>query len=181
MLTRVEEIKLLAQCALADNRDAFGRLVEAYRADITRFLLNLTFGDAALSDDLAQEAFIKAYLSIRGFKGLSKFRTWLYRIAYNEYYAWLRRRHEERLDDYGQLAGSLSDPAPGNCDDKMDVQAAIRQLTDAQRAVVALFYIDDLPINKIAQITGMPTGTVKSHLSRAKAKLAQLLTNDETE
>ena len=167
MLTRVEEIKLLAQCALADNRDAFGRLVEAYRADITRFLLNLTFGDAALSDDLAQETFIKAYLSIRGFKGLSKFRTWLYRIAYNEYYAWLRRR--------------LPDTPPGNCDDKMDVQAAMRQLTDAQRAVVVLFYIDDLPINKIAQITGMPTGTVKSHLSRAKAKLAQLLTNDETE
>ena len=141
MLTRVEEIKLLAQCALADNRVAFGRLVEAYRTDITRFFLNLTLGDHALSDDLAQETFIKAYLNVRGFKGLSKFRTWLYRIAYNEYYS---------------------------------------HLTDRQRAVVALFYIDDLPINKIAQITGMPVGTVKSHLSRAKAKLAQILKTDET-
>ena len=99
MLSRVEEIKLIARCALADNRDAFGQLVEAYRSDVTRFLLNLTMGDDALSDDLAQETFIKAYLGIRSFKGISRLRTWLYRIAYNEYYSWLRKRHEERLDD----------------------------------------------------------------------------------
>lgn len=176
MLTRVEEIKLLAQCALADNRVAFGRLVEAYRTDITRFFLNLTLGDHALSDDLAQETFIKAYLNIRGFKGLSKFRTWLYRIAYNEYYIWLRKKHEERLDNNTYDIGSTD---TGN-ETKIDVQAAMQSLTDKQRAIVTLFYINDLPINKIAQITGMPTGTIKSHLSRAKAKLAQILITDET-
>ena len=176
MLTRVEEIKLLAQCALADNRVAFGRLVEAYRTDITRFFLNLTLGDHALTDDLAQETFIKAYLNIRGFKGLSKFRTWLYRIAYNEYYIWLRKKHEERLDNNTYDIGSTDTGS----ETKIDVQAAMQSLTDKQRAIVTLFYINDLPINKIAQITGMPTGTIKSHLSRAKAKLAQILITDET-
>ena len=180
-MNRLNDMALVAQALMFHNNRAFDQLVRKYQSPVRRFFLHQTCGDEPLSDDLAQETFIKAYLSIRGFKGLSKFRTWLYRIAYNEYYAWLRRRHEERLDDYGQFASCLPDTPPGNCDDKMDVQAAMRQLTDAQRAVVALFYIDDLPINKIAQITGMPTGTVKSHLSRAKAKLAQLLTNDETE
>ena len=176
MLTRVEEIKLLAQCALTDNRAAFGQLVEAYRTDIIRFFLNLTLGNHALSDDLAQETFIKAYLNIRGFKGLSKFRTWLYRIAYNEYYAWLRGRHEERLDDNAYDIGSTDT----DNETKIDVQAAMQSLNDKQRAIVTLFYINDLPISKIAQITGMPTGTIKSHLSRAKAKLAQILITDET-
>ncbi len=178
MLTKVEEIKLLAQCVLADNRDAFGRIVEAYRNDIVRFFLNLTLGNDALSDDLAQETFIKAYLSIRSFKGMSRFRTWLYRIAYNEYYAWLRKRHEERLDADMPVDNLLSERAEAVNEAAIDVQTAMRLLTEQQRVVVTLFYIDDLPVRKIVDITGMPSGTVKSHLSRAKARLAQLLENN---
>ena len=87
MLSKFDEMKLIARCALGDDRRAFGTLVEAYQTEIRRFFLNITFGDAALSDDLAQETFIKAYTSIRSFKGLSKFSTWLYRIAYNEFYS----------------------------------------------------------------------------------------------
>lgn len=176
MLSRVEEIKLIARCALADNRDAFGQLVEAYRSDVTRFLLNLTMGDDALSDDLAQETFIKAYLGIRSFKGLSRLRTWLYRIAYNEYYSWLRKRHEERLDDDNGINDTAEAPTSEElAGTKIDVQTAMQSLSRQQRAVVTLFYIEDLPIKKISEITGIPTGTVKSHLSRAKVKLAQLL------
>ena len=73
MLSRLDEIRLLSQCALADNRDAFGRLVEAYQPRVRRFLLNLTMGDEMLTDDLSQETFIKAYVGIRSFKGLSSF------------------------------------------------------------------------------------------------------------
>ena len=98
MLNRFEELKLVAKCTLTDDRDAFGKLVEAYQSDIRRFFLNLT-GDACLSDDLAQETFIKAYISIGSFMGLARFKTWIYRIAYNEFYDWTRKRKEERLDD----------------------------------------------------------------------------------
>ncbi len=176
MITKVEEIKLLAQCVLADNRDAFGRLVDAYRPDIMRFFLNLTLGDGALSDDLAQETFIKAYLSIRSFKGLAQFRTWLYRIAYNEYYSWLRKRHEDRIDEENMPAESMLDErSNGIREAQIDVQIAMQSLSRQQRAVVTLFYIEDQPIKKISEITGMPAGTVKSHISRAKAKLTQLL------
>ena len=178
MLNKVEEIKLLARCVLGDNRDAFGQIVEAYRSDITRFFLNLTMGDDALSDDLAQETFIKAYLGIRSFKGLSKFRTWLYRIAYNEDYAYRRKRHEEHFDDNNPSDNLLADNHNAN-DASIDVHRAMQSLSEQQRAVVTLFYIEDLPIRKISEIKGLPSGTIKSHLSRAKAKLAQLLENDE--
>ena len=91
MLTRVEELKLISQVALSDNRRAFARLVDAYQSTVRGFFLNLTAGDYALSDDLAQETFLKAYTNIRSFKGLSKFKTWLLRIAYNEFYSYVRK------------------------------------------------------------------------------------------
>lgn len=174
MLTKIEEIRLIAQCAISDNREAFGRLVEAYQPDIRRFFLHLTGGDTWLSDDLAQDTFIKAYTGIRGFRGLSKFRTWLYRIAYNEFYSHIRRLRPESADDPPDVAD------PGECrpDIDIDVEAALRTLTPAERAVVTLFYIEDRPIKEVAAIMGMPEGTVKSHISRARPKLTEFLGNN---
>ena len=64
-MNKLDEIRLISRCILSDDRQAFGELVEAYQPSLRRFLLNLTLGDTALSDDLAQETFIKAYCSIR--------------------------------------------------------------------------------------------------------------------
>lgn len=177
MLTRIEELKLVARCTLLDDRRAFGRLVEEYQTGIRRFLLNLC-GDPPLSEDLAQETFLKAYMAIRTFRGLSGFRTWLYRIACNEFYSWSRKRREELCPDDGRgttPADSLPDETPDSTDTRMDVQRAIRSLGDAERTAVVLFYMEDKPVKEIAAIMSMPEGTVKSHLSRAKAHLAQLL------
>lgn len=178
MLSKFDELKLIARCALGDDRSAFGTLVEAYQTDIRRFFLNLTFGDASLSDDLAQETFIKAYTSIRSFKGLSKFSTWLYRIAYNEFYSYTRKRQEERLDDNEKAI--YSDDQLGSYEDssnsRLDINTALRTLNDIERTVVTLFYLQDVPIKKIIEITDLPEGTIKSHLSRARNKMAQVLT-----
>ena len=95
MLSRVEELKLISQVALSDNRRAFAQLVDAYQSTVRNFFLNLTAGDYALSDDLAQETFIKVYTNIRSFKGLSKFKTWMLRNAYNEFYSDTRKMREE--------------------------------------------------------------------------------------
>ena len=97
MLSKLDEIRLLSQCALADNRDAFGRLVEAYQPRVRRFLLNLTTGDEMLTDDLAQETFIKAYVNITKFRGMASFSTWLMRIAYNVFYDEVRKRKVETV------------------------------------------------------------------------------------
>ena len=176
MLSKFDELKLLAQCALGDDRRAFGALVEAYQNEIRRFFLNLTFGDVSLSDDLAQETFIKAYTSIRSFKGLSKFSTWLYRIAYNEFYSYSRRQHEERLLE--GIHSHLDEPITSHedcSDSRIDINTALQRLNATERTIVTLFYLQDVPIKKIREITDIPEGSIKSHLSRARAKMEQVL------
>ena len=174
MLSRLDEIKLLSQCALADNRDAFGRLVEAYQPRVRRFLLNLTMGDDMLTDDLAQETFIKAYVGIRGFKGLSSFGTWLYRIAYNEFYSHTRKHVEDHVDDIAAM-GEVSTAANDAIEASMTVQEALARLNDNERVAVTLFYIEDQPLKQVAKIMQMPEGSVKSLIHRCKAKMRQFI------
>ncbi len=181
MLTRVEELKLIAKCALADDRRAFGTLVEEYQSGVRHFLLNLTLGDASLSDDLAQETFLKAYTNIRSFKGLSKFSTWLYRIAYNEFYSYTRKRKEERIDEDENISNIGGDEQIGTYEEgsnaQMDVNKAMKVLSEVERSVITLYYMEDQPLKKISEITSLPEGTIKSHLSRAREKMSKVLKN----
>ena len=176
MLSKLDEIRLLSQCALADNRDAFGQLVEAYQPRVRRFLLNLTMGDEMLTDDLAQETFIKAYVGIRSFKGMSAFGTWLYRIAYNEFYSHVRKHHEEHVDDMARI-GKVSTAATDAIDASMTVQEALTRLNDNERIAVTLFYIEDQPLKQVAKIMQLPEGSVKSLIHRAKGKMKQFIDN----
>ena len=176
MLSRLDEIKLLSQCALADNRDAFGRLVEAYQPRVRRFLLNLTMGDEMLTDDLSQETFIKASMGIRSFKGLSSFGTWLYRIAYNEFYSHIRKHSEDHVEDISRL-GEASTAVSDAIDASMTVQEALTQLGDNERVAITLFYIEDQPLKQVAKIMQMPEGSVKSLIHRGKAKMRQFIDN----
>jgi RNA polymerase sigma-70 factor (ECF subfamily) len=173
MISKWEEIRLIAQCIAGDNRQAFEQLVNEYKDGLRRFLLNLTLGDASLTDDLAQETFIKAYLSLRSFKGVARFKTWLYRIAYNEYYAHLRKNTKLRLDDSVPIIDT-SESSENASDANMDVQRCLHALNETERSIVLLFYMDDRPLKEIAAIMQMPEGTVKSHLSRSKAKMAKV-------
>ena len=186
VLSKVEELKLIARCTLGDDRRAFGTLVEAYQPEVRRFFLNLTLGDEALSDDLAQETFIKAYLNVRSFRGLARFSTWLYRIAYNEFCTWQRKTQHEASamfndddvtddDDYFDADGSHSCSTADSVEARIDVWQCMKLLSEAERTVITLFYIQDYPLKKIVEITGMPVGTVKSYISRGKAKLARVM------
>lgn len=173
MLSRFEELKLIARCIAADDRDAFGRLVTEYEGGLRRFLLNLTGNDAALTDDLSQDTFLKAYLSIRSFKGISKFKTWLYRIAYNEFVDYRRRNLVVTVTDEEMPERLVDSVAPS--DAKIDLERCIAALNDIEKSIVLLFYVEDMPIKKVADITGCPEGTVKSYLSRARAKMADVI------
>lgn len=172
MLTRFDELRLIARCVATDDRNAFGQLVEAYQPELRRFLLNLTLGNAALTDDLAQETFLKAYISIRGFKGLSKFKTWLYRIAYNEFYTHMRQIHEERENPIE--AQGYTAVVHDATDARIDAEKCLAALNEKERSIVLLFYLEDQPIKKIADIMSMPQGSIKSILSRARVKMAKV-------
>ena len=100
-MEKTEDMMWVARCVLLDDRKAFASLVDKYQSRVKRFFLNLTGGDESLSDDLAQETFIKVYYHLRSYKGLSSFSTWLFRVAYNLYYdEWRKRgdRYIESLD-----------------------------------------------------------------------------------
>ena len=88
------DISLVAQVVVFHNTRAFDQLVKKYQSPVRRFFLHQTCGDSELSDDLAQDTFIKAYTNIASFKNLSSFSTWLYRIAYNVFYDYIRSRKE---------------------------------------------------------------------------------------
>jgi len=155
------------------NLRAFDKLVMKYQSPIRRFFLNQTLGDEALSDDLAQECFIKAYSNIGQFKGLSSFSTWLYRIAYNVYYDHVRRNKMTMDIDSNEVkklyAGNSS------VTEQIDIYKALELLSDTERTCITLQLMEGQPIDKISEITHLPQGTVKSHLSRGKQKLATYL------
>lgn len=169
----LNDISLVAQVAVFHNERAFNTLVVKYQSSIRQFFLSQTLGDEQLSDDLAQDTFIKAYTHIASFKGLANFSTWLYRIAYNVLYDY-RRTHKMTsgmdVPDVSRRSAESSDSAM-----KMDIYEALKLLKPDERTCITLQLMDGQPIDNITKITGMAEGTVKSHLSRGKKKLANYL------
>lgn len=173
-MSQLNDISLVAQVVVFKNTKAFDQLVKKYQSPIRRFFLNQTCGDSELSDDLAQETFIKAYTSIATFKNLSSFSTWLYRIAYNVFYDYIRSRKETSDLDTREI-DAINCTEQENLGQKMDVYESLKTLKEVERTCITLFYMEDVSIDKIAGIVGIPVGTVKSHLSRGKEKLSTYL------
>ena len=172
-MAQIDDLSLVTQVAVFHNKRAFDRLVVKYQSPIRRFFLNQTLGDAQLSDDLAQDTFVKAYTCIGQFKGLSSFSTWLYRIAYNVLYDHTRSR--KQTEDIDQPSVARRSCAFVDSNLKMDIYDALDILSPAERSCITLQLMEGQPIDKISEITGMADGTVKSHLSRGKQKLANYL------
>ncbi len=175
-MKETNDISLVSQVAIFHDRAAFNRLVVKYQSPIRRFFLHQTLGDRQLSDDLAQDTFIKAYVNIAKFQGKAAFSTWLYRIACNVLYDYHRRLHP--TDDLSSLEATRHNTEHASANTKIDVYDALRRLGDKERTCVTLQLVDGYPIDKIAEITGMAVGTVKSHLFRGKEKLTTFLKNN---
>lgn len=179
-MVNIADISLVTQVAVLGNRRAFDKLVVKYQSPVRRFFLHQTGGDSQLSDDLAQDTFIKAYTNIRQFRGTAQFSTWLMRIAYNVFYDYKRKKAplnlpegESSLTD--SVGKSLLSEGFREAPLKMDIHAALAILKQEERTCITLQLIDGYPIDEIAKIMDMPQGTVKSHLSRGKEKLANYL------
>lgn len=173
-MSPLSDIALVAQVVVFNNKRAFDTLVKKYQSPVRRFFLHQTLGDEELSDDLAQETFIKAYTHLTSFKNMSNFGTWLYRIAYNVFYDYIRTRKETTgLEDWEANVDCRTEQAPVG--EAIDIYRGLSTLKEEERTCITLFYMEDLSIDKISGITGMPSGTVKSHLSRGKEKLAHFL------
>ncbi len=171
-MDKITDISLVAKVVAFNDRKAFDSLVRKYQEPVRRFFLSQTLGDKPLSDDLAQDTFVKAYTRIGSFRGMSGFSTWLYRIAYNVLYDY-RRAHKETEDM--ELARGKRSEASADSGLKMDIYEALKQLRDDERTCITLQLMEGQTLSGIVHITGMTEGTVKSNLSRGKHKLAAYL------
>ncbi|MBD5255059.1 MAG: sigma-70 family RNA polymerase sigma factor [Barnesiella sp.] len=174
MLSRIEELKLIARCVTLDDHRAFARLVDAYSPALRRYIFNMTLGDASLTDDIAQNTFIKAYTSLKSFRCAARFSTWLYTIASRELADHRRRRSEMPSEDLSTAPDSVSDPHRST-ELRHDLMEAMKTLNDNERAAILLYYLEDRPLKDVARITGRPEGSVKASIHRAKQKMSHFL------
>lgn len=173
-MMQTDDIKLVAQVLLTRNTRAFDALVRKYQSPVRRFFLHQTCGDRELSNDLAQDTFVRAFTGLSGFKGMAGFSTWLYRIAYNVFYDYLRSRKETDDLDVVQADARCAVEQP-DFGQQTDIYQALARLSEKERTCITLFYMEELSIDKIAGITSLPPNTVKSHLRRGKEKMAAYL------
>ena len=154
------------------TQERFISLVRTEQEPLRRFLLALCGGDAALADDIAQDALVRAYVASGSFLGLSKFSTWLFRIAYNCYIDHCRKAKP----DQAPVEDALNIQSEDSSDAAFRYQQlyqALERIPEKEKAAISLFYFEDLSIKEIATILGIPQGTVKYHLSMGRTHLKQ--------
>ncbi len=178
-MTEPSDGDVVAQ-ALGGNPDAFATLVERYDRAVYH-LAYRTVRDVEEARDATQEAFFKAYRSLHTFKPGAKFSTWIFAIAYHACCDRLNRRKRYSNEEMPERA----DPGPGPegqavaLDEARRLRAAIDALPEKYRAVVTLYHLQGHQYEEIAQVLGLPMGTVKTHLFRAKEQLRKLLSASE--
>lgn len=176
--TDVEDDDLVRR-ASSGGTDAFGELVRRHEPRIRALLMRLTRGDRVLTEDLTQEAFLRAYRGLPGFEGRSRFSTWVHRIAY---FAFLN--HRNRVPTHARLPEGFENMAiapegelsPAHSDLRRDMAAAVESLPDRYRTVIELHFMRHVPYRDIADELNLPLGTVKTQLFRAKAMLRDRMT-----
>ena len=155
--------------------DAFEDLVRQYQADVWRFAFQLT-RDRALAEDVTQDAFLRAFRFLKGFRGDSRFSSWLFRIARNCAIDTMRSRRE-------QLEAEQPDRAiPSGVEYRVELQAALDAVGEDHREPFLLIEVFGLSYQETADVLGVRVGTVKSRMHRArKAMIGALASDDEGE
>ena len=170
----------LAARAQRGDQGAFEALVRRHQSSVLNIAWRIV-GDPEGAQDVAQEAFVKAYRELHRFRGEAAFGTWLYRITVNEARLYLRsqRRRQVRWErQRDEVAREAALPQASTEDEVADgmgpLVALLQELPEKQRGALALFYLQELSVEQIAQAVGAPSGTVKAWLSRGRDKLRRL-------
>jgi len=187
------EVGLVEQCRRGDAQ-AFARLVALHEGMVFNLAARL-LGDPEEARDVAQEVFLQVYRTLGRFEGRSSLKTWIYRIVVNQSrnrQRWWRRRRRDRscpIDaltpaDEARLGEHI--PHAEGPEERLErreraraVQSALLHLSFAHRAVLLLREVEGLSCDEIAGTLGLPAGTVKSRLSRARDALRSALAGHE--
>lgn len=181
---------ILVKRAQNGDLDAYDELVRRYQERIYNVIYNMT-ANRDITDDLAQETFIKAFRALKSFKGDSSFYTWLYRIAINKTLNYIKKQKEGismslndmdiNVEHHPDIVSLISDKTPlreislNELQEKLN--AALLKLSEKHRLVVVLHDIEGMPHDEIAKILDCNSGTVRSRLFYARQQLQQLLSD----
>ena len=151
------------------TREVFIAHVEREQEALRGFLLALCCGNKGDADDLAQDALVKAYLSLAGYQDKGKFRPWLFKIAYNTFLNHKAScRTMESIDEARTLIGGTE---ADSSFEHQDLYLALRTLPPKERSAITLYYMNGYSIKEIATITDTSQDAVKQQLSRGRDKL----------
>lgn len=170
-----EEARLIG-LARGGDFSAFGRLVDQHQAAVRAFLRRAT-GNYADADDLAQEAFARTWEVLHRFDGSASLRTFICGVAF-QYWRRARRaqsRREVRETAYADLSDTQTDEPPERVVQRLALRRAMEELPEDQRAALALCLGQEFTHGEAAEILGLPLGTVKSHVTRGRARLQAAL------
>lgn len=173
----------LVDRARRGDTEAFSDLVRAYQHRVVNFTQTLV-SDRADAEDVAQEAFLRAYRGLRQFRGASSFKTWLYQIVTNTartHLAKRRDRPEQAAGDPAATPEAFGQPETGEdleaaVIDRDRLDRALSTLSDDMRAAVLLRDVEGLEYREIALALGIPIGTVESRIFRGRARLRAAMT-----
>lgn len=182
-------IKKRINQVLKGDQNAYAEIVEIYKDKVFQLCYRM-LGNRHEAEDMAQEAFIRAYVNIASFNINLKFSTWLYRIATNlcidrirkkkpDYYLDAEVSGTDGLTMYSQIPADTT--LPEDEVESMELQGIIQReisrLPEKYRSVIVLKYIEELSLNEISEILDMPLGTVKTRIHRGREALRQQLRN----
>jgi RNA polymerase sigma-70 factor (ECF subfamily) len=175
--------KSLVNEVLSGNKQAFVNLIKQYEGLVLHIVTPL-IGLGEDREDICQEVFLKVYRNLKSFQFKSALGTWIGRIAYNTAINFLQKKQSILLsdivsteDEANFIVESSENPEEIviKKDDAARLKQAIDNLPEIQRAILLLFYQDELSLEEVSQIMEMPHNTVKSHLFRARNSLRELL------
>ena len=174
---------------LKGDQNAYADIVNLYQHKLYQICYRM-LSNKQEAEDIAQEAFVRAYINLHSYDQKRKFSTWLYRIATNlcidrirkkkpDYYLDAQVPGTDGLDMYSQIASD--EKLPEETVEQMELQERIQyeisRLPDKYRSVIVLKYIEELSLQEISEILDMPLGTVKTRIHRGREALRKQLNN----
>lgn len=182
-ITALTDAELIG-VAIKGREDSFEELVRRYQRPIVGYVFRM-LGDYDAALDVTQEVFIKVYNSLHRYSSDYKFSTWLYRIAHNATIDHIRRNannaqslETESKDGAYQLQIESRDPSPEKVRERKEwraeIDTVVKRLPPAYRELILLRHSHDLSYDEIADVTGLPLGTVKNRLFRAREMMREI-------
>ena len=172
-----EEIHSIISEVVSGNTRAFAQLIDEYKQMVYSLCMKMV-QNVEDAEEIAQDSFVKAYKGLGKFKGKSKFSTWLYQLTYFTAINHLRKKKltvdDQYFDVEDQVDMQVTDQLEQE-DKKKLIAAGLKHLNAKERAVINLFYLEEMDTKEVAEITKMSVSNVKVSVHRARKKLYSIM------